>query len=143
MCGVCKLCLTPPDNAAVWPPTTKTTKIGCLTTSKSWCCHCCRRFEVKKTRFEFPLGGIVQSRLKNIQLVPMLFSSEKINLRNQENTSNILTKNIQNPDLSINFSVGCLIIGIYNFVLNMKTLIWNRLLYSNVCADIEISIRFW
>jgi len=45
----------------------------------------------------------------------MLFSSEKINLRNQENTSNILTKNIQNPDLSINFSVGCLIIGIYNF----------------------------
>ena len=73
----------------------------------------------------------------------MLFSSEKINLRNQENTSNNLTKNIQNPDLSINFSVGCLIIGIYNFVLNMKTLIWNRLLYSNVCADIEISIRFW
>ena len=77
----------------------------------------------QKTRFEFPLGGIVQSGLKNIQLVPMLFSSEKINLRNQENTSNNLTKNIQNPDLSINFSVGCLIIGIYNFVLNMKTLI--------------------
>lgn len=35
--------------------------------------------------------------------------------QSKENTSNILTKNIQNPDLSINFSVGCLIIGIYNF----------------------------
>ena len=65
--------------------------------------------------------------------------------KNQSNTiSNIDQNTFKNPNLSFYFfSAGSLraSLGIIQ-LWNMKTLIWNRLFYSEICADIKISIRF-